>query len=81
MKNNLLRVLIGLITIGLLAGCTAKPTNTSIQTGNPTNEAFSDVSPKSNLWKRFQSCVKTNIKTCGEESAKIQARDTNDLLV
>lgn len=79
MKNNLLRVCISLITIGLLAGCTAKPTNTSIQTGNPTNELFSDVSPKIQSLERFQSCVKANIKTCGEESAKTQARDTNDL--
>ena len=79
MKNNLLRVLVGLMTIGLLASCTAKPTNTDTQTGNATNEAFSGVSPKIQSLEKFQSCVKTSVKTCGEESAKIQARDANDL--
>ncbi len=79
MKNNLLRVLVGLMTIGLLASCTAKPTNTDTQNRNATNEAVSGVSPKIQSLEKFQSCVKTSVKTCGEESAKIQARDANDL--
>ncbi|MFO0763426.1 MAG: hypothetical protein U0518_00950 [Candidatus Gracilibacteria bacterium] len=79
MKNSLVRIIISLMTLGLLASCTAKPTNTTTPTGSPANEAFSGVSPKIQSLEKFQSCVKTSVKTCGEESAKIQARDANDL--
>ena len=79
MKNNLLRIVIGLVTIGLLAGCTAKPADTTQTTTQAnTNTVLSGVSPKVQSLETFQSCVKTSINACAESSASAQAKKDND---
>ena len=79
MKNSVVRIIIGLMTLGLLASCTAKPTDTPAQKADQTSTTVSNVPAKIQSLDKFQSCIKTSTKACEEESTKSQARETNDI--